>query len=149
PPPPSAGRHAHDTPKAAIKGRKVVEARLIGDRRDRIGRSPQSHRCTPQTLSEDELIGRYAANHVESSEKMVRAHRGISSKLREGQWLSRLFLDPAKALIHPTFPPRVADCLACTALCRSGSGGGPQRSLLKSKIVVGRLGGRDYRKQHL
>jgi hypothetical protein len=38
--PPSAGRHADDTPEAAIEGRKVVEARLVSDRRDRTGRPP-------------------------------------------------------------------------------------------------------------
>jgi hypothetical protein len=53
------------------------------------------------------LIGRYTGNHVESSEKMVRAHRSIASKLPEGQSLFRLCLDPAKDLIHLTFPPRL------------------------------------------
>ena len=54
---------------------------------------------------------------------MVRAHRGIVSKLPEGQWLFRLCLDPANGLSHPTVLPRIADCLACTALHRNGDGG--------------------------
>ena len=72
---------------------------------------------------------------------MVRAHRGIASKLPKGHWLFRLCFDPAKGLRHPTFMPQMADCLACTALYRNGGSGNAQRSLLKSKIVIGRLGG--------
>ena len=80
---------------------------------------------------------------------MVRAHRGIARKLPKGHWLFRLCFDPAKGLSHPTFMPQIADCLACTALYRNGGGGNSQRSLLKSKIVIGRLGGRDHREQRL
>src|SRR5262249_21613238 len=102
---------------------------LVSDRRDRIGRLPQSHSCTSQALSEDELIGRYAGDRVESSEKMVRAHRGIASKLPQGQWFFRLCLDPAKDLIHPTFPPRAAfphkNAQSQTAPAVSCAQGGP------------------------
>src|SRR5215471_8912034 len=80
---------------------------------------------------------------------MVRAHRGIASKLPKGHWLFRLCFDPPKHLSHPTFMPQIVDCLACTALCHKGSGGNSQRSLLKSKIVIGRLGGGDHREQRL
>jgi hypothetical protein len=83
---------------------------------------------------------------------MVRAHRGIASKLPKGHWLFRLCFDPAKSFSHPTFMPQIADCLACTtctALYHNGDGGNSQRSLLKSKIAIGRLGGRDHREQRL
>ncbi len=80
---------------------------------------------------------------------MVRAHRGIASKLPKGRRLSRLCFDPAKGLSHPTFMPQIADCLAYTALYCDGGGGNSQRSLLKSKIVICRLGGRDHREQRL
>jgi hypothetical protein len=45
--------------------------------------------------------------------------------------------------------PQIADCLACTTLYRDGGGGNSQRSLLKSKIIIGRLGGREQREQRL
>jgi hypothetical protein len=45
--------------------------------------------------------------------------------------------------------PQIADCLAFTALYRNGGSCNAQRSLLKSKIVIGRLGGRDHREQRL
>ena len=80
---------------------------------------------------------------------MVRAHRAIVSKLPKGHRLFRLCFDPAKDFSHPTFIPQIADCLACPALYRNGGGGNSQRSLLKSKIVIGRLGGRDHREQPL
>jgi hypothetical protein len=54
---------------------------------------------------------------------MVRAHRRIASQLPKGHWLFRLCFDPAKGLSHPTFLPRIADCLACTALHPNGGGG--------------------------
>ena len=72
---------------------------------------------------------------------MVRAHRGIVSKLPKRHRLFRLCFDPAKGFSHPIFMPQVAYCLTCTALYRNGGGGNTQRSLLKPKIVVGRLGG--------
>ena len=80
---------------------------------------------------------------------MVRAHRGIASKLPKAHWLFRLCFDPANGLSHPTFMPtfmpQIADRFACIALYRNGGGGNSQRSLLKSKIVIGRLGGCDNR----
>ena len=80
---------------------------------------------------------------------MVRAHRGIASKLPKGHGLFWLCFDPAKDFSHPTCMPQIADWLTCTALYRNGGGGNSQRSLLKSKIVIGRLGGRDHRKPRL
>jgi hypothetical protein len=65
---------------------------------------------------------------------MVRAHRGIVSKLSKGHRLFRLCFDPAKSLSHPTFMPQIADWFAGTAgtaLYRNGDGGNSQPSLLK------------------
>ena len=78
---------------------------------------------------------------------MVRAHRGIASKLPNGRRLFRLRFDPAKGLSHPTFMPQIADCLACTALYRNGGGSNSQRNLLKPKIVISHLGGSDHRSE--
>lgn len=44
---------------------------------------------------------------------MVRAHRGIASKLPKGQWLFRLCLDPTKDLIHPLEQIKRPEGLGC------------------------------------
>ena len=91
-----AGTCAHEATEAAVERRQIVEAGIVGDRRNGVVASPQPHGGAMQSRMQYELVRRHADHLPERAQKMIRAQARVAREFGQRQSFVGVLLDPPR-----------------------------------------------------